>query len=32
MPQANKEPAKESIKRAKTFYKHIFAILNGDKK
>ena len=32
MPQANKEPAKESIKHAKTFYKHIFTILNGDKK
>ena len=32
MPQANKEPAKESIKRAKTFYKHIFAILNEDRK
>jgi len=32
MPQANKEPAKESIAHAKTFYKHIFAILNGDKK
>ncbi|MBS3138293.1 hypothetical protein J4207_01150 [Candidatus Woesearchaeota archaeon] len=26
MPQANKEPAKESIAHAKTFYKHIFAI------
>ncbi len=32
MPQANKEPAKESIEHAKTFFKHIFAILNGDKK
>ena len=32
MPQANKEPAKESIAHAKTFYKHIFAILSGDKK
>jgi len=28
LPQANKEPAKESIESAKTFYKHIFAILN----
>ena len=26
MPQANKEPAKESIEHSKTFYKHIFAI------
>ena len=32
MPQANKEPSKESIEHAKIFYKHIFAILNGDKK
>lgn len=32
MPQANKEPAKESVEHAKTFYKHVFAILNGDKK
>ncbi len=32
MPQANKEPAKESIEHAKTFYKHIFAILNENKK
>src|SRR3989304_2044568 len=31
MPQANKEPAKESLEHAKTFYKHIFTILNGDK-
>ena len=30
MPQANKEPAKESIEHAKIFYKHIFAILYGD--
>ena len=28
MPQANKEPAKESIEHAKTFYKHIFGILH----
>mgnify|MGYP001595750321 CR=1 FL=1 len=27
MPQANKEPAKESLEHAKTFFKHIFAIL-----
>lgn len=31
MPQANKEPAKESIEHAKTFYKNIFSILNRDK-
>lgn len=31
LPQANKEPAKESINHAKIFYKHIFAILNKDK-
>lgn len=28
MPQANKEPAKESIEHAKTFFKHMYAILN----
>ena len=28
MPQANKDPAKESINHAKTFFKHIFAIVN----
>ena len=28
MPQANKEPAKESIEHAKTFFKHIFIILD----
>ncbi|MFH1399121.1 MAG: HEPN domain-containing protein [Candidatus Woesearchaeota archaeon] len=27
MPQANKEPAKESMEHARTFFKHIFAIL-----
>ncbi|MEK6942764.1 MAG: HEPN domain-containing protein [Nanoarchaeota archaeon] len=27
MPQANKEPAKESIEHAKTFFRHMFAIL-----
>ncbi len=27
MPQANREPARESIEHAKTFYKNIFAIL-----
>ena len=27
MPQANKEPAKESINHAKTFFKNMFAIL-----
>jgi len=27
MPQANKEPAKESIERAKTFFRHIIAVL-----
>lgn len=32
MPQANKEPAKDSIDHAKTFYKHIFAFLNMDQK
>ena len=32
MPQANKEPAKESIEHAKTFYKHIFILLQGDRK
>ena len=26
MPQANKDPAKESIRHAKTFFKHIIAI------
>jgi uncharacterized protein (UPF0332 family) len=31
MPQANKEPAKDSIEHAKTFFKHIFAILNEEK-
>ncbi len=30
MPQANKEPAKESMEHAKTFYKHILAILNRE--
>lgn len=29
MPQANKEPAKESIDHAKTFFKHMFAILSS---
>jgi uncharacterized protein (UPF0332 family) len=29
MPQANKEPAKESIDRAKTFFKHMYAIVTG---
>jgi uncharacterized protein (UPF0332 family) len=28
LPQANKEPAKESIEHTKTFFKHIFAIIN----
>ncbi len=32
MPQANKEPAKESIAHAKTFYKNIFNILNAGTK
>lgn len=32
MPQANKEPAKESIEHARAFYKHIFAIIHGDNK
>ena len=32
MPQANREPAKESISHAKTFYKNIFNILNVDAK
>lgn len=27
MPQANKEPAKESIRNAKTFFKHMIAVL-----
>ena len=27
MPQANKEPAKESIERAKIFFKHMIAVL-----
>lgn len=27
MPQANKEPAKESLEHAKIFFKHIYAIL-----
>ena len=27
MPQANKEPAKESIEHAKTFFKHMIALL-----
>lgn len=27
MPQANKDPAKESIINAKTFFKHIIAII-----
>ncbi len=31
MPQANKGPAKESIDHAKSFYKHLLAILTGDK-
>ena len=30
MPQANQEPAQESIEHAKIFYKHIFAILDKD--
>jgi len=30
LPQANKQPAKESIEHAKTFYKHIFALLNAE--
>ncbi len=29
MPQANKDPAKESIEHAKIFYKHVYAILMG---
>lgn len=28
LPQANKQPAKESIERTKIFFKHIFAIIN----
>ncbi len=31
MPQANKEPAKESIEHAKIFYKNIFALLSDKK-
>ncbi|MFH2020405.1 MAG: hypothetical protein ABIJ34_03260 [archaeon] len=27
IPQANKEPAKESIEHARTFFKHIYALL-----
>lgn len=27
MPQANKEPAKESLDRAKTFFKHVFELV-----
>lgn len=27
IPQANKEPAKESIEHAKTFFKHMFALI-----
>jgi uncharacterized protein (UPF0332 family) len=27
MPQANQEPAKESIEHAKTFFKHMFSLL-----
>ncbi len=30
LPQANKDPAKESINHAKVFYKHMFAILTED--
>ncbi len=29
LPQANKEPAEESIGNAKTFYKHIFNIIEN---
>lgn len=29
IPQANKEPAKESIAHAKTFFKHLWALVSG---